>query len=358
MPATQIPASDRQVNFINSLRAERGMNALLPTEAARLTGGRTGSASRMITELMATPRTQDRAAGAAPATPTPSTNTRAGRMLRAGGIEATVTLLDGRHVTLQISTRVPSGRGWRNGEPGEPGARTNIKVQGQRIGWVNVEAGQWRVTLRTRREEYRAAVEALFNYAAAQTAHGLLVQEASRCGRCRRTLTDPVSIQRGIGPECYGRSTGSQHVNAANSGRTVNRGSDTDVCGCAYGNTEGITERECIASGMHGSIEQDQRDYERTEAQNNAAFARREREQEERAFASDPDYRRSLTEMAATFGEAEQAVRAAVPAVQAANVRSARDLIEAALKAYVEDELVTDAAAADALSTFDRLARV
>lgn len=40
---------------------------------------------------------------------------------------------------------------------------------------------------------------------------GLTVVEEERCGKCGRALTDPVSIERGIGPECYGAATGSTH---------------------------------------------------------------------------------------------------------------------------------------------------
>ena len=100
--------------------------------------------------------------------------------------------------------------------PGEEGARTSIKILDQKVGWVNVDAdGNWTLTLRTRREEYRRAILAIFEYAATgDTAGGERVQEASRCGRCFRTLTDPVSIDRGIGPECLGRDTGSQHIAA------------------------------------------------------------------------------------------------------------------------------------------------
>jgi hypothetical protein len=36
-------------------------------------------------------------------------------------------------------------------------------------------------------------------------------QEESHCGVCGRTLTDPESIERGIGPECFGKATDSQH---------------------------------------------------------------------------------------------------------------------------------------------------
>jgi hypothetical protein len=78
-------------------------------------------------------------------------------MLQAGGIEATVTLADGRHVTLSVRTRVRSvrGSGYANASPTDDGARSTIKVQGIRIGWINVNNGEWTVTLRTRREEYR-----------------------------------------------------------------------------------------------------------------------------------------------------------------------------------------------------------
>lgn len=29
------------------------------------------------------------------------------------------------------------------------------------------------------------------------------IYRENRCGRCRKSLTDPISIERGIGPECY-----------------------------------------------------------------------------------------------------------------------------------------------------------
>ena len=38
------------------------------------------------------------------------------------------------------------------------------------------------------------------------------VVESTLCGACGRKLTDPVSIERGIGPECFGKATGSKTI--------------------------------------------------------------------------------------------------------------------------------------------------
>jgi hypothetical protein len=41
------------------------------------------------------------------------------------------------------------------------------------------------------------------------------VKEASQCGYCGKKLTDPVSIERGIGPDCLGKTTGSKTISGA-----------------------------------------------------------------------------------------------------------------------------------------------
>jgi hypothetical protein len=38
------------------------------------------------------------------------------------------------------------------------------------------------------------------------------VVESDNCGMCGRVLSDPVSIERGIGPECFGRATGGRTI--------------------------------------------------------------------------------------------------------------------------------------------------
>lgn len=230
MPTAISPASPRQISLLATLVDERRNT---PAAADLIRQARPvlddpayterREVSRLIDGLIAI-RVNGAAAPAArsndgDAVPAPSAATRAGRMLAAGSIEATVQLADGRHVTLSVRSRTRSGRGWTNASLLESGARSRISVLGQQIGWLTGDAVSPRVVLRTRREEYRLAVAALFAYAAgnALPTGVYRVQEASRCGRCFRTLTDPVSIDRGIGPECYGRGTGSTHVNRDNS---------------------------------------------------------------------------------------------------------------------------------------------
>lgn len=40
----------------------------------------------------------------------------------------------------------------------------------------------------------------------------VIVLEAVVCGYCGRKLTDPVSIERGIGPDCFGKMTGTKTI--------------------------------------------------------------------------------------------------------------------------------------------------
>lgn len=41
---------------------------------------------------------------------------------------------------------------------------------------------------------------------------GVHVVESDNCGMCGRTLTDPESIARGVGPECHGKATGTRTI--------------------------------------------------------------------------------------------------------------------------------------------------
>jgi len=345
MPATSARlASDRQLAFIRSLVAERaGSDLLVVRRAAEglARGDLTSTtASAMIEALLASPRTT----AAAPAASNgeqiapPSAALRAGRMLLAGGIEATATLDSGRHVTVSIRTRKRSGRGWTNAALGEQDSRTNISILGSRVGWLNVDAdGRVLLTLRTRRDDAVAAVRSVLDYAA-----GLVpaarVQEASRCGRCFRTLTDPVSIDRGIGPECFGRDTGSQHIAAVR----VESG-DAIV-------PERMPRTETVYRNREDALAADQAALDAAEAEMNRLVAERERAQENAAYEAEmreEQARQSGTPM----GESLRAIAARAERTLPADVQRARDLIAEALDGYFgEPELSM------ALGVFDQLA--
>lgn len=216
MPATQTrrPLTSRQMNMIATLATERTFtpDGEIATQIAEAASGilNIALASSLIDNLLTAPR---RSAQGSEALPLPQPTTRAGRMMAAGVIEATVTLPNGQHVTVKASSRKRVGAGWRYCPVTDPFAKVNLSVLGTKVGWMNPG---WTVTWRTSNVAYKDAVRALMSYAAGNlaTSGGYRVQEASRCGRCFRSLTDPISIDRGIGPECFGRSTGSQHVPA------------------------------------------------------------------------------------------------------------------------------------------------
>lgn len=145
------------------------------------------------------------------------TTTRAGRMMEAGRVTVTFrSVRTGEHITLTAKARgkdeatdqwistpladalvvfieVPNQEGWND-----------------KVGKVTRRAG---FTPDRNADAARAfCARQLLNFlAGSPMPAGLEAHEESRCGRCGRQLTDPVSIERGIGPECYGRRTGSKH---------------------------------------------------------------------------------------------------------------------------------------------------
>jgi hypothetical protein len=149
---------------------------------------------------------------------TPTNITRAGRMLLAGSLIATVTSKrTGQHVTLRLkaSRKDTSGGPTWPRVPFEDATHVFIDdYDGERVatfypqkGKLWLEAGttaavQWTVVHLLR---FLAGKDPAFE-AQAELA------EADLCGRCGRELTDPVSIERGLGPDCFGALTGSEAV--------------------------------------------------------------------------------------------------------------------------------------------------
>jgi hypothetical protein len=366
MPSTSARlVSPRQQAFVASLAAERVVPADCAGAVLAAANGslESRSASRLIARLMDAPRSAP-AASAQDGTsvPRPSADTRPGRMLLAGGIEATATLANGEHVTVTIRTRKRSGRGWANAALGEEGSRTNVSILGRKVGWINVDAdGGLLLTLRTRRQDFVVAITEIFAYAAGLSIRGDVsrIQEASRCGRCFRTLTDPVSIDRGIGPECFGRDTGSQHVAA-----------ERELLVAAADAAVAPTNAGQSLEEWGGMVDEGRAQEDRM----HAAFAEAEQAAERAAYEAEMEQERRLEMRAATTsdegiaGDRARQLAAletvadalSIPVAPAgfvperrpsADVARARDLIAEALDSYFgEPEL------SFALGIFDQLA--
>ena len=147
-----------------------------------------------------------------------SDTTRLGRMLAAGRLTATMrSKATGNHITLSFSAKTKGQDGWKTVPFFEA---THVFIQQGQGGWGTPKVGTFYPTsgkLYTEKGFDSAAwLYAITNtLRAAET--GVLdteqfdIQEADRCGRCGKQLTDPVSIARGIGPTCADEETGSQH---------------------------------------------------------------------------------------------------------------------------------------------------
>lgn len=143
-------------------------------------------------------------------------NLRAARMMEGGRLVATLRSPTGAHITLKLRCRkAPEKQG---------GKWLGCTLAEATILFIEVPSDGWgdRVARVTRSRGFQPdakadpkrvwAARALLSWLGGfPVAEGLEIMEEERCGKCGRALTDPVSIERGIGPECYGAMTGSQH---------------------------------------------------------------------------------------------------------------------------------------------------
>lgn len=155
------------------------------------------------------------------------TDTRAGRMFSAGDIRVTVTLprsRGGDHITVRfksiLDNRDGEGRNWLR-VPLNEATHVFVEVPNasgewpDKIGVFYPRTGKFFEDKSADPERVSAAVIAArwLNEGKQRSPRigGYRLQEESYCGVCGRTLTDPESIDRGIGPECYQQQTGSHH---------------------------------------------------------------------------------------------------------------------------------------------------
>lgn len=147
-----------------------------------------------------------------------------GRLVRTGAAIVTVRNENDQHLTFRLRARAP----WtgRDGiERPADGYWMDLKTSyGE---WdacgIATEDGQLRPTSRSTGNHtslYAAHITlALLANARDTNKHQVTLRSRTytmlleeRCGKCGRELTDPVSIERGLGPECFGKATGSKRA--------------------------------------------------------------------------------------------------------------------------------------------------
>lgn len=160
-----------------------------------------------------------------------SEDTRLGRMLSAGRLTATVkSKRSGEHMTLTLTCSAKIENRWQHVPFAEA---THVFItQGPggygapKIGTYYPKTGKLYIEPRFVSPSIPRTLAGLkytpWGYSLLQAlvvapATGVLetncheISEANLCGTCGKELTDPVSIERGIGPTCFGKSTGSKH---------------------------------------------------------------------------------------------------------------------------------------------------
>lgn len=140
-------------------------------------------------------------------------------MLAAGALTATVTSKkSGQHVTLRMRACLKDERtGKWPRVPYEGASHVFIEdFDGERVATFYPKSG---VIFYADRASVAArwTVAALLRFLAGRFPTFESVAElasADACGRCGKQLSDPVSLERGLGPECFGLATGSRAVKA------------------------------------------------------------------------------------------------------------------------------------------------
>ena len=142
-------------------------------------------------------------------------DTRAGAMLSAGQLTLTITSQATReHITIKAVCKARIAGQWKRvpfAEATHVFCSVPSSTWGDRVGTYRPASGQFYADEAADPARVWAA-QATLQYACGGTIFSKAeYAEADRCGRCGRELTDPESIARGVGPECYGRLTDSVH---------------------------------------------------------------------------------------------------------------------------------------------------
>lgn len=147
---------------------------------------------------------------------------RAARMIEGGNVVVTVkSKKTGEHITVKLASRLKndSGRG-KKWQPASPTEASHIFASvrsadaagwDDKIGTYYPRNGRFYEDKNADPARVWAAAAVLQWLCGNADEEKATYQESNECGRCGRELTDPVSIQRGIGPTCLGQMTHSKH---------------------------------------------------------------------------------------------------------------------------------------------------
>jgi hypothetical protein len=168
---------------------------------------------------------------------TPTTAHRAGRMLEGllasknknARLVLTVDLIGTEkryHQTFQVKT-------W-TGRDGTPMLSVDVKGAWprQKVLYRNLITGATSIARESKDDTLlayagRAALGFAYTGETPTAPNGTVeIHEESVCGCCGRELTDPVSIERGIGPDCYGKQTGTTTITAKAKAERARRAND------------------------------------------------------------------------------------------------------------------------------------
>ena len=146
----------------------------------------------------------------------PSDEIREGNMLLAGNLTMTVTSLKtGDHITVKCACKRKSNSGWeRSGYAEATHVFLSVPSAGgwpDKIGTYYPKTGRLYPAADADPARVWAAQRVLLAACGVTPHPQTELLTADRCGRCGRQLTDPISVSRGIGPECWGKETGSHH---------------------------------------------------------------------------------------------------------------------------------------------------
>lgn len=161
--------------------------------------------------------------------PAPTDTTRIGRQLGQGRLTVTgKSRRSGKHITLTFAAkrrRKPEDKAGARTRPSSWDAADLVFVREtyseRQIATIFLDSNT-AVFKPTANAAHRFLIEHTLREAAGwDVSPELELSSADRCGRCSLPLTDPISLERGIGPDCYGKITGSKHASDADVDQVV-----------------------------------------------------------------------------------------------------------------------------------------